>query len=173
MEEYKKHYLLPSALFASDEPYIVSTVLGSCVAVMLYDSKLKIGGINHYMLPLWNGEGLATPKYGNISIELLIKKMISLGASKKRLQAKLFGGATLHGNPRGLLDIGSRNIEIAKSMLIEHNIKVLASDVGGNRGRKIFYQTDTFKIKMRIIDKTLADVDENDKSTNSRRFGSR
>lgn len=173
MEEYKKHYLLPSALFASDEPYIVSTVLGSCVAVMLYDSKLKIGGINHYMLPLWNGEGLATPKYGNISIELLIKKMISLGASKKRLQAKLFGGATLHGNPRGLLDIGSRNIEIAKSMLIEHNIKVVASDVGGNRGRKIFYQTDTFKIKMRIIDKTLADVDENDKSTNSRRFGSR
>lgn len=170
MEEYKKHYLLPSALFTSDEPHIVSTVLGSCVAVCLFDSKMKIGGINHYMLPLWNGEGLPTPKYGNISIELLVKKMISLGASKKRLEAKIFGGATLHGNPRGLLDIGKRNIGLAHSMLDEHAIKIVASDVGGNRGRKIFYQTDTFTIKMRLIDKTIADVDVNDKSSNSRRF---
>ena len=68
-EEMQKHYLYPSALFAERTPFLVDTILGSCVAVCLYDEHKKIGGINHYMLPLWNGDGLATPKFGNIAIE--------------------------------------------------------------------------------------------------------
>ena len=60
-----------------DEPPIaISTVLGSCVAVCLYDSKLKIGGMNHYLLPFWNGNGLQTPKFGNISIPKMIDQMM-------------------------------------------------------------------------------------------------
>ena len=70
-----KHYLYPSALFAEKEQYMVDTILGSCVAVCLFDTKLKIGGINHYMLPLWNGNGLASPKFGNIATEKLIEKI--------------------------------------------------------------------------------------------------
>ena len=70
-----KHYLYPSALFAEKTPFMVDTVLGSCVAVCLFDNQLKIGGINHYMLPFWNGNGLASPKYGNIATEKLVEKM--------------------------------------------------------------------------------------------------
>ena len=76
MPELPSHFLYPSALFASREPYIVNTILGSCVAVCLYDVKLQIGGINHYMLPFWNGQGLASPKFGNIAISKLLEKMI-------------------------------------------------------------------------------------------------
>jgi len=88
----KTHYLYPAALFAEEDPHLVDTILGSCVAVCLFDPVKKIGGINHYMLPFWNGTGLASPKYGNIAIQKLVEKMLSLGAKKENLQAKIFGG---------------------------------------------------------------------------------
>src|SRR6056297_2647363 len=90
--ELKTHFLYPSTLFASKTPYLVNTILGSCVAVCMYDPVLKIGGINHYMLPLWNGEGLASPKYGNIAIEKLLEKLKSFGSKKYNIKAKIFGG---------------------------------------------------------------------------------
>ena len=91
-EELGKHYLYPSALFAEKAPFMVDTVLGSCVAVCLFDQQLKIGGINHFMLPLWNGNGLASPKFGNIATEKLIEKMQRNGSSLKNIVAKVFGG---------------------------------------------------------------------------------
>src|SRR5512133_3111807 len=90
---YKEHYLYPATLFASREPHIINTILGSCVAVCMWDNVLGYGGINHYMLPLWNGKGLASPKYGNIAIRKLYEKMIDLGCSSMNLNAKVFGGA--------------------------------------------------------------------------------
>ena len=90
MDDIEQHYLYPSALFASARPHKVVTVLGSCVSVCLWDPFLRIGGINHYMLPLWNGEGLASPKYGNIAIEKLIERMLYLGSRKSNLQAKIW-----------------------------------------------------------------------------------
>jgi chemotaxis protein CheD len=92
MDQISTHFLYPSALFASRERHKVSTILGSCVAVCLYDPIAQIGGINHFMLPFWNGQGLASPKYGNIAIERLVEKMISLGCKKNNLKAKVFGG---------------------------------------------------------------------------------
>ena len=73
--EPQTHFLYPSTLFASREPFIVNTILGSCVAVCIYDTVLKFGGINHYMLPFWNGQGLASPKFGNIAIHKLLEKI--------------------------------------------------------------------------------------------------
>ena len=112
-EELGKHYLYPSALFAEKKPYLVDTVLGSCVAVCLFDTRLKIGGINHFMLPLWNGNGLASPKFGNIATEKLIEKMLRNGSSAKDLIAKVFGGAN---QMNSSMNIGARNIEIAKEV---------------------------------------------------------
>jgi chemotaxis protein CheD len=63
METNNSHFLYPAALFASSQPYVINTILGSCVAVCLWDPVYKVGGMAHYMLPLWNGEGLASPKW--------------------------------------------------------------------------------------------------------------
>lgn len=142
------HYLLPSALFAAKEPCLVDTILGSCIAVCLYDSKLKIGGINHYMLPLWNGKGLATPKYGNIAIEKLVEKMISMGSSKPNLIAKVFGGAN---QMLTSLSVGERNREIAISQLKAEGIKVVAESTGGFKGRKIQFNTYTGEVLMKFL----------------------
>lgn len=137
----KKHYLLPGALFADNEQHMVTTVLGSCIAVCLWDPVKRLGGINHYLLPLWNGEGLPTPRYGNVAIPRLIEKLVFLGSDPKKLQAKIFGGAALWHKAEGLMSIGERNLELAEDMLSEACIPILNADVGGNRGRKIIFDT--------------------------------
>ena len=148
------HYLHPGNLFAHKNPYIVTTILGSCVSTCLWDPILKIGGINHYLLPLWNGEGLASPRFGNIAIIKLIEKMERLGSNRKVLQAKVFGGAAINSNPNGLLNVGSRNVDVAMDMLAKENVRILSSDLKGLQGRRILYDTATGKVKLRYIQKT-------------------
>ncbi len=154
MNYYLQHFLYPSSLFVSKEPYLVKTILGSCVAVCMWDSKLKIGGINHFMLPNWNGNDLASPKYGNIAIEKLIDKMLFLGSKHEDLQAKLFGGGEMMDSGAGRIMIGERNIRVARLMLEERKIPVMASSTGGKRGRKIIFFTDTGEVRHKLLDKT-------------------
>lgn len=147
----KKHYLYPGALFADKEDYVVTTILGSCVSVCLWDVVLRIGGINHYMLALWNGEGLPSPKYGNIAITKLIEKMINFGSRKNNLKAKVFGGATVLQSTNGILNVSHRNITLAKDMLQEEKIPIITSDLGGNLGRKIIFSTESGKVLLKKI----------------------
>jgi len=154
MEDVKTHFLYPSSLFASNEPHIVSTILGSCVAVCLFDATTKIGGINHYMLPFWNGQGLASPKYGNIAIERLLKKMIALGCKKSNIRAKVFGGGEVIETNIAQFKIGQRNIELAMEALDDLKIPIVAKSVGGKLGRKIEFNTETGEVKQKYIEKT-------------------
>ncbi len=145
------HFLFPSALFVSKSPQLVTTILGSCVAICMWDKTIRVGGINHFMLPLWNGKGLASPKYGNVAIEKLITNMIRNGCNKKNITAKIFGGGEVIKHTKPQFNIGERNITIAKEILKEENIKVIASSVGGKRGRKIIFDTYTGSVKMKFI----------------------
>jgi chemotaxis protein CheD len=153
MTEPSNHFLYPSTLFASREPFIVNTILGSCVAVCFYDTVLQFGGINHYMLPFWNGQGLASPKFGNIAIEKLLEKMQSLGSSQYNLIAKVFGGGNIIEATTAQFMIGDRNIAVAKDILKEMKIQILSQSVGGNLGRKIQFDTTTGEIKQKFIEK--------------------
>jgi len=150
----KTHYLYPAAIFADKEPHLVDTILGSCVAVCLYDPVKRIGSINHYMLPFWNGTGLASPKYGNIAIPKIIEKMTEMGSNPKNIQAKIFGGGEVVETKTNLFRIGERNIEIAINTLKEHKIAITGQSVGGKNGRKIRYNTETGVVLMKIIQKT-------------------
>ncbi len=158
MDELGTHFLYPAALYASKAPTKVSTILGSCVAVCLYDPFLKIGGINHFMLPYWNGQGLASPKYGNIAIEKLIEKMLSLGSLKSNLKAKVFGGGEVIETNITQFHIGERNIKVAIEMLQEFNIPVVAKSLGGKLGRKIEFTTDSGEVRQKYIEKTQIQI---------------
>lgn len=151
MDNYQSHFLYPAALYASREPFQINTILGSCVAVCLYDPVLKYGGMCHYMLPLWNGDGLASPKYGNIAIEKLMEKMINFGSKKYNLKAKIFGGGEVIDTTTPHFNIGHRNIILANDMLKEENIPVISSSVGGKLGRKIIFFTDSGEVKQRYV----------------------
>lgn len=153
MEQYSQHFLYPSTLFASKEPYVVKTILGSCVAICLWDPINQIGGINHYMLPSWNGNDLASPKYGNIAIDKLLERMGQLGARRENLKAKIFGGGELiESGANGTL-IGERNIRVARLILEEKKIPVVASSTGGRKGRKILFFTDSGEVRHKFLDK--------------------
>ena len=148
-----RHFLYPSAILVSTEPCEITTILGSCVAVCLFDPVLSIGGINHFMLPLWNGNGLESPKYGNVAIDKLISKISVLGCKSGHLVAKVFGGGEILSQNSAQFNIGKRNIEIALEILKEKKIPVVSSSLGGNLGRKIIFRTHTGEVKHYYIKK--------------------
>ncbi len=149
----KKLFLYPAALYAGREPTQIVTILGSCISVCLIDYNLQIGGINHFMLPLWNGHGLASPRYGNIAIKKLIEKMERLGSRRLNLKAKIFGGAEVLKSENISFNIGKRNIELAKSVLKEYNIPIISSSLGGKYGRKILFQSNTGQVRLKYVGK--------------------
>ena len=137
-------YLHPGQLFVTIEPAVVTTILGSCVAVCLWDAGLGIGGINHYLLPTGLKTSATALRYGNVAIERLLERLARAGARLTSLRAKLFGGACVLDAMRGKqTHLGDTNVEIARRALFEAGIPIAASDVGGGRGRKlVFYPHD-------------------------------
>jgi chemotaxis protein CheD len=153
MHPLKTYYLYPSNIFASREMYQITTLLGSCVAVCLYDTRQRFGGMNHFMLPLWNGTGLASPKFGNIAIAQLVQKMEHLGSDRKDLIAKVFGGAAVLDVSSELFNVGSRNADVALSELQKLGIQVTASSIKGDKARKIIFNTFTGEVRQKYIEK--------------------
>jgi len=138
-------------IFVGIKPTEIVTVLGSCVGVCLYDKVELIGGMNHYLLPLWNGNGLESPKYGNVAIPKLIENMENIGCMRRNMEAKIFGGANIHrANSEGQL-IGQKNILIAKEVLREWGIPIKAEDTGGNNGRRIMMISDVNRIILKYV----------------------
>lgn len=126
--------------FASSEPATVTTVLGSCVAVCLWEPESGVGGINHFVLPHWTGNGRVSPRFGSVAVSILIEELCTLGCELKRLQAKIFGGSGVM-SAKGAGRLGERNVEVARRLLAEEGIPVVAEDVGGTRGRKLIFHT--------------------------------
>ncbi len=129
----------------------VFTILGSCVAVVLWDEQTKIGGVNHYLLPNWNNKGAPDVRYGDVAITELHDKIILSGAIKSRLKAKIYGGASLLNLQNASFNIGQRNIEIAKQKLKELHIPIIEDTTGGNSGIKILFDPNNGFVKVDII----------------------
>lgn len=144
-------YLPPGLLYAAATPGAVTTLLGSCVAVCLFDPTLRAGGINHYLLPYWNGEGLASPKYANIALPKLLEKMLELGCRRQNLRAKIFGGGAVFQQIGGLFGVGERNIEFAEHYLSDAGIPIVARDVGEGFTRKVIFRVHTGEALVRRL----------------------
>ena len=136
-------YLHPGQMIAVSESSAVTTILGSCVAVCLYDLQTGIGGMNHFLLPFDSGEGQGAGRCGDRAVPELIERLRALGAEPKRLQAKLFGGACVLEAFRDRENhLGSQNVQVAQKILAEASIPIVSSDVEGRRGRKLIFHTD-------------------------------
>jgi chemotaxis protein CheD len=145
------HFLFPATIFGHDHPHRVQTILGSCVSICLFDEVLKLGAINHFMLPWWNGCGMPSPKYGDVAMQRLIEKMINMGSRQENIIAKVFGGADQHLIGKGSFDVGSRNIDTALSLLESERIRIVAQSTGGNRGRKLHFFTSTNQVLIKFL----------------------
>ncbi|MFT7002775.1 MAG: chemotaxis protein CheD [Sulfurimonas sp.] len=148
---YTRKFIHVGEIHIGARPTEISTILGSCIAVCLYDSISQMGGMNHYLVPLWNENGLQSPKYGNISIPRLIESMVNIGCDVNNMEAKIFGGGNVINVSSEDMMIGRKNILIAKEILREYRIPITAQDVGGERGRRIMMRSDTGKIFLKYI----------------------
>jgi chemotaxis protein CheD len=129
-------------VFAAAEPTEVVTVLGSCVAVCLFDPGTRTGGVNHFLLS--SGPEPGSARFGPGAMQLLLERRRALGARHHALRAKVFGGAAVLGtDPRTGHGIGEQNVELAYRLLAGEGIAVRNADVGGTHGRKLVFHTDT------------------------------
>jgi chemotaxis protein CheD len=146
--------ILPGQYHAAAGEVAISTVLGSCVSTCLWDPVTRVGGMNHFMLP---GDGAApgspwaaSARFGVYAMEVLINDMIHLGADRRRMVAKVFGGAQLlAGFDR--LDVGAKNSEFVLEFLREENIKVAAQDLLDVCPRKVHFFAATGKAHVKRL----------------------
>jgi chemotaxis protein CheD len=142
--------------FATSDGEVIFTVLGSCIAACLYDCKIRVGGMNHFLLPrvARKDEILSSDagRYGMYAMELLIGELIKLGARRENLRAKLFGGSNVLGLRRLNGSLGESNIVFARQFLDLESIPIVKEDVGGENGRKIMLFSDSSKVLLKRFD---------------------
>jgi chemotaxis protein CheD len=113
--------------------------LGSCIALVIHDTKHSNGACAHVMLPESGGKLDRPGKYADTAVPLLIEELIALGGVKRSFVAKIVGGASMFSNFQGKLNIGERNIDAVRKHLEAHGIPVVAEDLGGTVGRTLLY----------------------------------
>jgi len=145
----------PGELYTSAEPEIIKTLLGSCVAVCLFDPVSNLVGMNHFLLANDKAQrsNLRDPRaayYGVHAMELLIANLVNLGAKKSQLKAKVFGGAnvlkSLDGEIPNHYDVGNLNVDFALAFLTRQRIPIVSTDVRGNTGRVIYFDSGDFSV---------------------------
>ncbi len=165
--------ILPGEYYVTRNNEMITTVLGSCVAVCVYDPVKKIGGMNHFMLPSNSVSSSLdscslndNTRYGNYAMEKLINDLLHSGAQRNRLVFKVFGGANVMS---GKFDIGKRNIEFTHSFLQNDGYRIDSEDVGMAFPRQVnFYPlTGVVKVK-RLPENTLASISKEEIKTKTK-----
>ncbi len=164
--------------YISKKKEVISTVLGSCISVCLYDIIEGIGGMNHFMLPessalsnqlfsnetSINKEELSeqSMRYGITAMEVLIAEMQKSGAKRLNLKAKIFGGGKVIARKSTTTSVGDKNIGFARAYLKMEGISIVKEDVGDTYGRKIFFITgrDSVFVKKVAIEPTAIEEQE-------------
>jgi chemotaxis protein CheD len=146
------HFLHAGQVFVSAEGKCIVLILGSCVGVCIWDAFNSIGGATHFLLPSWDGTGVASPRYGNVAISILVQRLLEAGANRGQLRAKVYGGGCLFDSMRKAgshkeQHLGGRNVEMALETLTKAQIPVVSTVVAVDRG----HRTDTGDAEMKVL----------------------
>lgn len=130
--------------YVTKKQEIILTLLGSCISVCLFDNTNKVYGMNHFLLPMGaqSDEIDKNGRFGFDSMHMLIKDMLRMGASKENLRAKVFGGGKVLKTTNNVIKVNEDNIKFIRDFLAKEGIAVLAEDLGGTYGRKIYFDTE-------------------------------
>ncbi len=147
--------ILPGEYYVTASRELVTTVLGSCVSACIRDCVTGVGGMNHFLLPLNDGEtwseteiaSLAN-RYGNYAMEHMINDILKQGGRKQNLEVKIFGGSKII---KSMTDVGNSNICFVRNYLRTEELKVVAEDLGGTNPRKIMYFPDSGRVLVKRI----------------------
>lgn len=134
------------------KPGQLTAVLGSCVGVALYHPRMCLGAMAHVVLPQASTRDCPPGKFADLAIPHMIRMLEEAGAPRCSLVAKMAGGACMFGNS-GPLHIGETNIEAVQRLLQEVGVRVAASDVGGNKGRRVTFRASSGEFVVEIVGK--------------------
>lgn len=126
----------------------ISTILGSCVAVCLHDATARVGGMNHFLLPEANGSSAPAASFGINAMELLINALIKQGADRRRLTAKVFGGARMIA---GLSDVGAKNAAFVLDFLARDGIACTGQSLGGTQARRVQFWPEEGRARQKLV----------------------
>jgi chemotaxis protein CheD len=155
-------YLKPGEVHFGDEPSRVVTILGSCIAVIMYHRHTRIGAICHAIMPTYVATKKKRPpsedvlQYVDSSVEWMLKRFEKIGISPKDLDVKIFGGSEIFYDSKKYetsISVGRKNIEAAMKTIHEQNLKLKAWNVGGNKGRKVIFNTNTGEVFTKFVTK--------------------
>ncbi len=131
-------------------PDKVRTTLGSCIGVAIFDRTARIGGLAHVLLPSSDGGKGDRGKFADTAVDWLLEEVLRVGCAKPRLAAKIAGGAAMFG-PSADNGLGERNAEAVCKQLTHHGIRVVAQEVGGQKGRRMLLDPSTGAIEVQVI----------------------
>jgi len=153
-------FLKPGEMVLSEEPLIVTTLLGSCVAVTMFSPRHRMGAICHALLPscrkdLPCSHGQSdSGKYVECAIQLMLERFAVHGVAKSEIEAKLFGGSDMFDTSEGrTASVGRQNLEMALRLLEDQPVRLVTQDLGGKRGRKIIFHTHTGEVFLKRLRK--------------------
>jgi chemotaxis protein CheD len=149
--------LMPGEYYATRQERVLCTVLGSCVSACIRDPKTGIAGMNHFLLAAAGESADASARYGVHAMELLINQLLKLGASRSRLEAKLFGGGNMM-RSQNRNNVGAQNARFALAFMADEGIPVISRDLFGEQPRKIWYFPESGKVLLRRLTKTRNDT---------------
>lgn len=150
--------LLPGDIYVTNNNEVLSTLLGSCIAVCIRDQQSGVGGMNHFMLPDKNrysshdwGSNPVTyaSRYGVWAMEFLINEILKHGGQREQLELKVFGGGKVIEGLKN--DVGERNIQFLKDYVQREGLTISASDTGDNYPRKVIYFPATGRVKVKKV----------------------
>lgn len=155
-DHYDSAFLKPGEAIVTPHPILVSTVLGSCIAVTMYSPRKRVGAICHAMLPnnLKQNDDL---HYVDTAVHYLYRRMTEYGALSD-LVIKLFGGAQVLAGGYSTAtrkSVGEQNVIQAKSTLELLGLQIAKTDVGGQSGRKLFFSIKTGDVYLRKLKLSL------------------
>jgi chemotaxis protein CheD len=146
--------ILPGEYFVDNEDILVMTTLGSCIAACLWDRQAQVGGMNHFMLPEGAGD---SGRYGSFAMELLINELMKRGASKSRMEAKIFGGGAVIAG-MNTINVGERNTNFVLDYLKTERIPVVSKDVMDIYPRKVCFLPHSGKAMVKRLAPTNTDA---------------
>jgi chemotaxis protein CheD len=151
MNALTKYFIMSGQFIVTSTPALISTVLGSCVSVCLWDKVSGLGGMNHYLLPGKPTDAAGDSNKGFTAIQILVHAMLNQHITLKNIEAKIFGGSNSLYKNSNHFRVGEQNVAAAIKVLQQFDITVTAHDVGGHYGRKIVFNTSTGKVRMRLL----------------------
>jgi chemotaxis protein CheD len=149
--QHEPVHISPGQLAVVAAPCTVTTVVGSSVAVSLYDPVGRLGGLSHYTLPCAPVHDRSL-QFGDVAVTRLLAAVVQAGAEQRRLVARVVGGACALGLPQGdAAPLGLRNVRAAMKFLFETGIPVVTMDIEGDRGRRVVFHADTGDLIVRSL----------------------